>query len=430
MLIVVTGAPAAGKSTWVRTVAEPGDLRFDSDAITRLLTGRARGRHHHDNESKRVSSASREAGIQAALPLSADRDVFVIHSNLSRELEDRYRAYGARFVIIDPGEDETLRRCRAGRPGYRQSQVRAWYARRDQWPADAKVITDFVPADGQDHTDTGDSQAGGGLAGRADFHVVIGPPCSGKSTFVRERAAAGDVVIDFDVLANALSSQPSDNHEHQQHIKTITRAARAAAIAKARTLDVKVWLIHSVPAPATLAGYRADGATIHVVDPGRDVVMPRCRRERPKAMIFAAAKWYDLYGTEGTPDRTRPLTTTEKGLGWKHQQEREKLLAVHIDGTPCWWCAKPMFHDKARNHDGQALAADHDKARHHGGTKATRLLHGSCNSSRQEGNRDDERPALALGANPAATGRQQDSGAASSPVPASSFPDVFDWPTI
>lgn len=97
-------------------------------------------------------------------------------------------------------------------------------------------------------------------------------------------------------------------------------------------------------------------------------------------------------------------STTAKGLGWAHQQQRERLLRAHTDGALCWWCARPMYRDRTRNFDHDptsndqgsgSLAADHSHARAHGGTKADRLLHGLCNKERGEGARDDQRPALA-----------------------------------
>lgn len=86
--------------------------------------------------------------------------------------------------------------------------------------------------------------------------------------------------------------------------------------------------------------------------------------------------------------------TTARGLGWKHQQERERLLRRHKDGTTCWWCSRPMFRDAARNFDGQPLEADHTDPRSRGGRKADRLLCSTCNRQRGDGARDHLRPAL------------------------------------
>ena len=256
--------------------------------------------------------------------------------------------------------------------------------------------------------------------------IVTGPPAAGKSTFVRERRRPGDVVIDFDTLANALAAVDPDNHEHAQHIKQVTKAARQAAIDKALSQegDHTVWIIHSTPSEKLLAHYRGLGAAVDVVDPGKEVVMKRVKAQRPKAMLVAAAKWYD-----NKPAPVKPLTTTERGLGWEHQKVRDRLLAVHVDGTPCWWCGKPMFRDKTRNHDRLPLAADHGHARKHGGTKADKLLHFTCNSSRKEGENDAQRPAANL-TTPEVT-RPANVAPAPAQAPSASSPaSVFDWPSF
>lgn len=95
--------------------------------------------------------------------------------------------------------------------------------------------------------------------------------------------------------------------------------------------------------------------------------------------------------------RAASLTTTQRGLGHDHRQNRERLLTRHVDGRRCWWCAKPMFKDAKRNWDGFALEADHTKGRARfgpGKTRADRLLHKTCNIQRGDGTKDHERPAL------------------------------------
>ncbi|WP_251550281.1 hypothetical protein [Rhodococcus sp. 11-3] len=109
-------------------------------------------------------------------------------------------------------------------------------------------------------------------------------------------------------------------------------------------------------------------------------------------------------------------TTTERGLGWQHQKQRDRLLKAHIDGTPCWWCGLPMYRDRTRNWDHDptspdrasgSLAADHSHARAHDGTHADRLLHGICNKQRQDGRNDHLRPAI-TGLDPTTTADSDD----------------------
>lgn len=91
----------------------------------------------------------------------------------------------------------------------------------------------------------------------------------------------------------------------------------------------------------------------------------------------------------------RDKTTTQKGLGWQHQQAAKRLRNHHVDGTPCAHCGRPMYLDRTRNWDydpsttnpySGTLHADHG-----GMSRAEairrglpiplpdRLLHGTCN---------------------------------------------------
>lgn len=139
-LIVVTGSPGCGKSTWVRGTAKPGDIRFDNDDLTNLLTGKTEGVHHHEKVHKKISDAAREAGIREAVRHAADLDVYILQSNLSVADAARWRNRGAKIVIVDPGEAVAMQRCQASRPGYKRRLVTAWYDRREQWPSDAVIV--------------------------------------------------------------------------------------------------------------------------------------------------------------------------------------------------------------------------------------------------------------------------------------------------
>jgi hypothetical protein len=102
----------------------------------------------------------------------------------------------------------------------------------------------------------------------------------------------------------------------------------------------------------------------------------------------------DRSGRGRQPTSGKQRTNRERGLGWEHAQNRERLLRRHVDGKPCWWCGAPMFRDASKNPDREPLHADHTLARSRGGTTADRLLHATCNRTRGNGDHDDQRPAL------------------------------------
>jgi len=101
-------------------------------------------------------------------------------------------------------------------------------------------------------------------------------------------------------------------------------------------------------------------------------------------------------------------TTTQRGLGWEHQQQAAMLLRSHRDGTPCpcledGTCGPaclcrpggrglPMYRDRTRNADGRQLQADHTRARSQGGKRADRLMLATCNGSRGDGTRTPQAP--------------------------------------
>lgn len=151
--------------------------------------------------------------------------------------------------------------------------------------------------------------------------VVTGPPASGKSTWVKRHAKPGDITIDYDAIANVLTPPDGKPHKHAAHIRAITKAARQAAIDKALVTsgDHAVYIIHSLPAQSTLSRYRSLGAQVVTIDPGRKVVMARCKAERPWQMQQAAKEWYERQltnpATQQTSDSTGPLSWFDGDAG-------------------------------------------------------------------------------------------------------------------
>lgn len=136
------------------------------------------------------------------------------------------------------------------------------------------------------------------------LYLITGPPAAGKSTWVRQQVKPGDITIDYDTIAEALGST---GHDHPDHVKAVTKAARQAAIDTALTLadDHDVYIIHGMPSRPILNRYRLLGARIITIDPGRDVVLARCKRQRPWQIARAAEEWY-VQQTSGSGQQTPP----------------------------------------------------------------------------------------------------------------------------
>lgn len=123
--------------------------------------------------------------------------------------------------------------------------------------------------------------------------LVIGPPAAGKSTWVRGRAKRGDLTIDFDTLAGALSPC-GDDRDFPEAVVAVTKAARLAAVDAAVEWrhDVDVYLVHALPERWLLDMILSHGGKIAVIDPGEEIVTARCKAERSSACCSLAEEWY------------------------------------------------------------------------------------------------------------------------------------------
>jgi len=140
------------------------------------------------------------------------------------------------------------------------------------------------------------------------LYLVTGPPASGKTTWVNEHAKHGDITIDYDAF-NAILTPHGDPYDPPQHVRAVTKAARQAAIDAAMRLaaDTDVYVIHAMPSESLLNRYKAKGAEVITIDPGRDVVLARCKSERPWQMSQAAKQWYDPKGRQEDDQSTIDL---------------------------------------------------------------------------------------------------------------------------
>lgn len=123
--------------------------------------------------------------------------------------------------------------------------------------------------------------------------VVTGPPAAGKTTYVREHARPGDVVIDFDAIAVALQTPGAPTHDHADAIRSPAAAARRAAIAAATGPRGRapVWIIETMPTPRQLADYRRRKWRVVTLDPGETIVRERAA-DRPGRALAAIDAWY------------------------------------------------------------------------------------------------------------------------------------------
>lgn len=127
-LHIISGPPAAGKTTFLNNNAKPGDIRIDLDHITNLITGKDPDNHTHDHTAWAIAKAARRAAIDTALQHTGTHEVWIIDSNPSPEQVARYQKAGAKMHTIAPPKDVVMKRIKnSNRPETMYKAAARWY---------------------------------------------------------------------------------------------------------------------------------------------------------------------------------------------------------------------------------------------------------------------------------------------------------------
>ena len=135
-IVVVTGPPAAGKTTFVEQHARPGDVTIDMDRIARaLMPVPPEQTHEYPDHVRHIAIAARKAAVRRATRLRERVTVWLIHALPTPEDMAEYRAFGWRIESIDPGRAVVEQRARTMRPAAMMQHVERWYHEHEPTPA-------------------------------------------------------------------------------------------------------------------------------------------------------------------------------------------------------------------------------------------------------------------------------------------------------
>lgn len=130
MLYVVTGPPAAGKSSWIRAHAKPDDIVIDLDLMALAMAGPGADHHAHGDVLMKVVHRARFAALNEAYQHLDKVDVYVIHTQPSAKAMAKYKRLEARIVVVDPGRDIVMQRIADMRQPGMQAVATRWYSQR------------------------------------------------------------------------------------------------------------------------------------------------------------------------------------------------------------------------------------------------------------------------------------------------------------
>lgn len=126
---IITGPPAAGKSTYIKEHAYPNDVVVDLDRIAKafmpdpdsaqLQTYPAHIRH--------IAIGARQAAISRATRLRENVGIWIIHSVPSPDQLEEYKRMGWQIIAIDPGEHVVRDRIANQRASSMHDVADRWY---------------------------------------------------------------------------------------------------------------------------------------------------------------------------------------------------------------------------------------------------------------------------------------------------------------
>lgn len=163
------------------------------------------------------------------------------------------------------------------------------------------------------------------------IHVVVGPPCSGKSSYVANSADPGVPRFDHDLIASTLAGVEL-GHDVPSGVAKLATAMRRGLIGyllDPETPVPTVWLIWSWPPPTLMKTLQEMGAEFHLIDPGIDECIARAMRDnRPDGTIDRIKQWY-----ANPPELPEDAIEEEKGGEMKNLVKSFKVKAETLEDS-------------------------------------------------------------------------------------------------
>jgi predicted kinase len=137
MLTIIEGAPGAGKTTYVKMNATPGDVVIDMDRIASALwIPTTTESHAYPDTVRTIAREARNQAVKTAIQIHQSMtrtNVWIIHADPSQDMRRKYRSVSARFVFLDPGMDTCIQRVTDRNPTMARNIIpfiREYYAQR------------------------------------------------------------------------------------------------------------------------------------------------------------------------------------------------------------------------------------------------------------------------------------------------------------
>lgn len=128
--------------------------------------------------------------------------------------------------------------------------------------------------------------------------LIIGPPTSGKTTKAKSLAGPDDIIIDADLIAQALGSP--DSHNHPGPIKALAAHLRDAATNEVIKQGHKAYVVSASPTAENSIPH----SEVIVCDPGVAECLTRANA-RPRWTRDAIRRWYESRSSNTITNRPK-----------------------------------------------------------------------------------------------------------------------------
>ena len=177
------------------------------------------------------------------------------------------------------------------------------------------------------------------------IHVVTGPPCAGKSTYIREHAADGDVLVDYDAIAQAFGRKEPHSAWRglsDPHIAAFIARRAVVEWAVENAADVESWVIHTNPLPEDMDTYEQAGAEIIELDTDMETCLQRAEADgRPPGTDDAIREWFEKHPTAPKGAFFMPAKGGQMNLKTKTVEAKADGDNGSIVGYAATWTREP-----------------------------------------------------------------------------------------